>query len=129
MSRVVRGEITTNLCRGIASITQFDGRSCRSGFVDFAWQLNEPFFDEMRLPRALQVRRLLDSFDGRAVPSNSFAPMICALRGFEFKGTGTGPADERADVPRGGQDRALKSRRNGCQTVPIQFSSPVFTSA
>ena len=58
-----------------------------SPFVEFAWQIDEPFFDAEGLPRVLQVRELLDNLTDGTVPAKSYAPMLKKLRGVAFKGT------------------------------------------
>lgn len=58
-----------------------------SPFVEFAWHIDEPFFDEEGLPRILQVGELLDYLTDGTVPAKSYVPMIKKLRGLEFKDT------------------------------------------
>jgi hypothetical protein len=58
-----------------------------SPFVEFAWHIDEPLFDEEGLPRVLQVGELLDNLTDGTVPAKSYVPMLKELRGFEFKGT------------------------------------------
>jgi hypothetical protein len=57
-----------------------------SPFVEFAWHLNEPLFDEAGLPRVLQVNELLDNLTDGTVPAKSYVPMVKKLRDFQFKG-------------------------------------------
>jgi hypothetical protein len=57
-----------------------------SPFVEFAWHLNDPLFDEDGLPRVLQVRELMDNLTDGAVPAKSYMSMFKELRGFQFKG-------------------------------------------
>jgi hypothetical protein len=58
-----------------------------SPFVEFAWHIDEPFFDEEGLPRVLQVGELLDNLTDGTVPAKSYVPILKKLRGFDFKGT------------------------------------------
>jgi hypothetical protein len=53
--------------------------------VEFAWRIDEPFFDEEGLPRILQVGELLDYLTDVTVPAKSYVPMLKKLRGFDFK--------------------------------------------
>jgi hypothetical protein len=57
-----------------------------SPFVEFAWHLSEPLFDEEGLPRVLQVRELIDYLTDGDVPAKSYVPMLKELRNFPFKG-------------------------------------------
>jgi hypothetical protein len=57
-----------------------------SPFVEFAWHVNDPLFDENGLPRLLQVRELLENLTDEAVPAKSLVPMVKMLRGFKFEG-------------------------------------------
>jgi hypothetical protein len=57
-----------------------------SPFVEFAWYLNEPLFDQDGLPRVLQVRELLDNLMTGAVPARSYEPAIKKLRDNQFTG-------------------------------------------
>jgi hypothetical protein len=57
-----------------------------SPFVEFAWHLNEPLFDEEGLPRILQVGELIDYLTDGDVPAKSCVPMLKQLRDFPFKG-------------------------------------------
>jgi hypothetical protein len=58
-----------------------------SPFVEFAWHIDEPLFDEEGLPRVLQVGELLDNLTDGTVPAKSYVPTLKNLRGFDFKGT------------------------------------------
>lgn len=57
-----------------------------SPFVEFAWHLNEPLFDEAGLPRVLQVRELMDYLTDGLMPAKSYLPILKKLRDFQFKG-------------------------------------------
>ena len=57
-----------------------------SPFVEFAWNVNDPLFDEDGLPRVLQVREMLENLTDGAMPAKSLVPMLKKLRGFQFKG-------------------------------------------
>jgi hypothetical protein len=57
-----------------------------SPFVEFAWHLSEPLFDEEGLPRVLQVRELIEYLVDGDVPTKSYLPILKALREFPFKG-------------------------------------------
>ena len=57
-----------------------------SPFVEFAWQLDEPLYDDAGLPRVLQVQELLGHLKDQAVPTASLVPMIKAMRNVEFGG-------------------------------------------
>ena len=50
-----------------------------SPFVEFAWHLNEPLFDEAGLPRVLQVSELMNNLKDGAMPANSYVPMLKEL--------------------------------------------------
>jgi len=58
-----------------------------SPFVEFAWDIDEPFFDPEGLPRLLQVGELLDYLTDGTVPAKSYLPMLKELRGLDVKGT------------------------------------------
>jgi hypothetical protein len=58
-----------------------------SPFVEFAWHVNDPLFDEDGLPRVLQISELMDNLTDGAMPAKSYVPDVKKLRGFEFKGT------------------------------------------
>ena len=51
-----------------------------SPFVEFAWQIDEPLYDESGLPRVLQVHELLDHLTDGKVPTESMVPMIKEVR-------------------------------------------------
>ena len=51
-----------------------------SPFVEFAWHLGEPLFDEEGLPRLLQVRELINYLTDGDVPAKSYLPMLKKLR-------------------------------------------------
>ena len=55
-----------------------------SPFVEFAWHLNDPLFDEDGLPRVLQVRELMDNLIDGAMPAKSCVQLIKKLRDFQF---------------------------------------------
>ena len=57
-----------------------------SPFVEFAWGLSEPFFDEGGLARVLQVRELVDYLTDGNVPANSYVPMLKKARTFQYEG-------------------------------------------
>lgn len=57
-----------------------------SPFVEFAWRLDEPLFDDAGLPRVLQVRELIDNLTNGDVPAASYVPMLKELRNLPFKG-------------------------------------------
>jgi hypothetical protein len=57
-----------------------------SPFVEFAWQLDEPFFDDDGVPRLLQVFELLENLTKGAVPAKSFVPILKAMRDVHLKG-------------------------------------------
>jgi hypothetical protein len=52
-----------------------------SPFVEFAWHLSEPFFDDEGLPRVLQVRELIGYLTEGGVPAKAYLPMLRELRG------------------------------------------------
>jgi hypothetical protein len=58
-----------------------------SPFVEFAWDIKDPIFDQDGLPRVLQVRELLENLTDGTVPARSLVPILKKLRDFEFKGT------------------------------------------
>jgi hypothetical protein len=57
-----------------------------SPFVEFAWHLNEPLFDEEGLSRVLQARELIAYLTDGNMPAKSYVPIIKQLRDFLFKG-------------------------------------------
>jgi hypothetical protein len=57
-----------------------------SPFVEFAWQIDEPLYDDAGMPRILQVRELLDYLTDEVVPTVSLVPVIKKMRSVEFKG-------------------------------------------
>lgn len=57
-----------------------------SPFVEFAWHLGNPLFDEDGLPRVLQVGELMDYLTDGAVPAKSCVPLFKELRDFQFTG-------------------------------------------
>jgi hypothetical protein len=57
-----------------------------SPFVEFAWHLSEPLFDEEGLSRVLQVRELIDYLTDGDVPAESYLPMLKKLRDIPFTG-------------------------------------------
>jgi len=56
-----------------------------SPFVEFAWHLNEPLFDEEGLSRLLQARELIAYLTEGNIPAKSYVPIIRQLRDFPFK--------------------------------------------
>jgi hypothetical protein len=58
-----------------------------SPFVEFAWHISEPLFDEKGLPRVLQVSELIDYLMNGTVPAESYVPILKKLRDFQFKGS------------------------------------------
>jgi hypothetical protein len=57
-----------------------------SPFVEFAWDLDEPFFDEEGLPRVLQVRELIDYLTEGYLPAKSYLPMLKQQRDISITG-------------------------------------------
>jgi hypothetical protein len=57
-----------------------------SPFVEFAWQIDEPLYDEAGLPRVLQVHELLDHLTHGKVPTESMVPLIKEVRKLELAG-------------------------------------------
>jgi hypothetical protein len=57
-----------------------------SPFVEFAWHLDEPLFDETGLPRVLQVSELLDNLTEGATPAKSYLPLLEKFREYPFEG-------------------------------------------
>ncbi|AWO92731.2 MULTISPECIES: hypothetical protein [Bradyrhizobium] len=57
-----------------------------SPFVEFAWLIDEPLYDEAGMPRVLQVHELLDHLTDGRVPTEGMIPMIKELRGVELQG-------------------------------------------
>jgi hypothetical protein len=57
-----------------------------SPFVEFAWRIDEPLYDDAGLPRVLQVQELLGHLEDQAVPTASLVPMIKAMRNVQFGG-------------------------------------------
>jgi hypothetical protein len=57
-----------------------------SPFVEFAWHLSEPLFDEEGLPRVLQVHELIAYLTEGDVPAKSYVPMLKELRDIPFTG-------------------------------------------
>jgi hypothetical protein len=57
-----------------------------SPFVEFAWSLREPLFDEDGLPRVLQIRELIGYLTEGDVPAKSYVPMVKKLRDIPFAG-------------------------------------------
>ncbi|MGR4931895.1 hypothetical protein ACIPUD_34550 [Bradyrhizobium sp. CAR08] len=57
-----------------------------SPFVEFAWLIDEPLYDEAGMPRVLQVQELLDHLTDGRVPTEGLVPLIKELRGVEFQG-------------------------------------------
>ncbi len=52
-----------------------------SPFVEFAWGLNEPFFDEPGLPRVMQIEELLNNISDGKMPAKSCLEMLKTMRG------------------------------------------------
>jgi hypothetical protein len=57
-----------------------------SPFVEFAWQIDEPLYDEAGMPRVLQVRELLGHLTDGEVPTEFLVPLIKEVRNVEFEG-------------------------------------------
>jgi hypothetical protein len=57
-----------------------------SPFVEFAWRIDEPLYDEAGLPRVLQVQELLDHLTDGKVPTASLGPLIKEMRGLDLEG-------------------------------------------
>lgn len=57
-----------------------------SPFVEFAWLIDEPLYDEAGLPRVLQVHELLGQLSDGAVPTKSLVPLIKEMRKMELEG-------------------------------------------
>jgi hypothetical protein len=57
-----------------------------SPFVEFAWQIDEPLYDEAGMPRVLQVHELLGHLTDGKVPTESLVPLIKEVRNLEFEG-------------------------------------------
>ena len=57
-----------------------------SPFVEFAWRIDEPLYDEAGLPRVLQVQELLGHLMDGKVPTESLVPLIKDLRNLELEG-------------------------------------------
>ena len=51
-----------------------------SPFVEFAWGIDEPFFDESGLPRILQIDELLENMTTGAIPAESSLPTLKKMR-------------------------------------------------
>lgn len=57
-----------------------------SPFVEFAWSLKEPLFDEAGAARLLQAKELIDFLTAGDPPAASFAGLIREMRDFPFEG-------------------------------------------
>jgi hypothetical protein len=57
-----------------------------SPFVEFAWLIDEPLYDEAGLPRVLQVHELLGHLTDGKVPTESLVPLIKKMRNLELEG-------------------------------------------
>jgi hypothetical protein len=57
-----------------------------SPFVEFAWHLSEPLFDEEGLPRVLQVGELIAYLAESDLPAKSYVQMLKKLRDIPFTG-------------------------------------------
>ncbi|WFU53654.1 hypothetical protein QA639_28870 [Bradyrhizobium pachyrhizi] len=57
-----------------------------SPFVEFAWQIDEPLYDEAGVPRMLQVHELLDHLTDGRVPTEALVPLIKEMRKLELQG-------------------------------------------
>ena len=55
-----------------------------SPFVEFAWHLTEPLFDDTGLPRVLQVSELMDYLTEGTVPAKPLVPIFEKLRDSRF---------------------------------------------
>ncbi len=51
-----------------------------SPFVEFAWQIVEPLYDEAGVPRVLQVRELLNHLTDGRIPTEALVPLIKEVR-------------------------------------------------
>jgi hypothetical protein len=58
-----------------------------SPFVEFAWQIDEPLYDEAGLPRVLQVQELLGNLTDEKVPTKTLVPLIKEMRKVDLNGT------------------------------------------
>jgi hypothetical protein len=54
-----------------------------SPFVEFAWQIEEPFYDADGMPRVLQVRELLDYLTEGTVPAKGLLPKLKEMCGHD----------------------------------------------
>lgn len=57
-----------------------------SPFVEFAWDINEPFFDQDGLPRLFQARELMDNLAEGRIPAADCVPLLKAIRNMTLKG-------------------------------------------
>lgn len=57
-----------------------------SPFVEFAWSLKEPLFDEAGVARLLQAKELIDFLTLGDPPAASLIGLICEMRDFPFDG-------------------------------------------
>jgi hypothetical protein len=57
-----------------------------SPFIEFAWQIDEPLYDDAGLPRVLQVHELLDHLTDGKVPAESLVPLLREVRKMKFEG-------------------------------------------
>jgi hypothetical protein len=57
-----------------------------SPFVEFAWDINEPFFDKDGLPRLFQAQELMDNLAAGRVPAADCVPLVKAIRNMTPKG-------------------------------------------
>ena len=57
-----------------------------SPFVEFAWGLNEPFFDEPGLPRVMQIEELLNNISDGEMPAKSCLAMLKTMRRLPMAG-------------------------------------------
>jgi hypothetical protein len=60
-----------------------------SPFVEFAWQIDEPLYDEAGMPRVLQVHELLGHLTDGKVPTESLVPLIKEVRNWNSRAYGT----------------------------------------
>ena len=57
-----------------------------SPFVEFAWQIDEPFYDADGMARVLQIRELIDYLTEGTIPAKGLLPKLKEVRGHEPKG-------------------------------------------
>lgn len=57
-----------------------------SPFVEFAWEIDETFFDEQGLPRVLQAEELLDHLTDGKIPALRLVRYVKEFRGVKTGG-------------------------------------------